>query len=304
MLGDPSHLTTDQVQELLDHWYARQEKGSRVLHFHQVLKNGELQVSTVPGSRGQAKRSGNGKKGRVAEQSDDDGWTDASVQGRPKHSGKRKKKIRIDEQSDDDGETDPGGRGQAKWPRKGKKKQQFEDHSDEDMPGDPAVSQEAKGSRRGKKKVSHRDESDDTADPLEDTHLPVFSKAVYKTPLPVNRPRPGRSSRDFLAASRQVSHAIALQGSSKLPDDPAPDPTTQPEQTPLPGYVGLPDATSCLDLHPSTATSNHSPVRQLTEDSPEPAVTPKFTQELQAIANAHAVQYRKKVFVQLREPLC
>ena len=63
------------------------------------------------------------------------------------------------------------------------KKQQFEDHSDEDMPGDPAVSQEAKGSRRGKKKISRRDESDDTADPLEDTHLPVFFKAVYKTPL-------------------------------------------------------------------------------------------------------------------------
>ena len=299
MLGDPSHLTTDQVQELLDHWYARQEKGSRVLRFHQVLKNGELQVSTVPSSRGQAKRSGNGKKGRVTEQSDDDSWTDASVQGRPKHSGKRKKKIRVHEQSDDNGQTDPGGRGQAKLPGKGKKKQRFEDHSDEDMPAE-----EAKGSRRGKKKVSCRDESDDTADPLEDTHLPVFSNRVYKTPLPVNRPRPGRSSRDFLAASRQVSPAIALQGSSKLPDDPAPDPTTQPEQTPLPGHVGLPDATWRLDLHPPTATSNHSAVRQLTEDSPEPAVTPKFTQELQAIANAHAVQYQKKVFVQLREPLC
>ena len=100
MLGDPSHLTTDQVQELLDHWYAQQEKGSRVLHFYQVLKNGELQVSTVSGSWGQAKQSGNGKKGRVAEQSDDDSWTDASVQG---HSGKRKKKIRVNEQSDDNG---------------------------------------------------------------------------------------------------------------------------------------------------------------------------------------------------------
>ena len=138
VLGDPSHLTTDQVQELLDHWYARQEKGSRVLHFHQVLKNGQLQVSTVPGIRGQAKWSGNGKKGRVADQSDDDSWTDTTVQGQPKHSGKRKK-IRVDEQSDDDGQTDPGSQGQAKWSGKGKKRR-FEDHSDEDMPGHPAVS--------------------------------------------------------------------------------------------------------------------------------------------------------------------
>ena len=79
---------------------------------------------------------------------------------------------------------------------------------------------------------------------------------------------------------------------------------TQPEQTPLPEYVGPLDATWRLDVHLSTATSKHSPVRQLTENSLEPAVTPKFTQELQAIVNAHAVQYWKKVFVQLREPLC
>ena len=72
----------------------------------------------------------------------------------------------------------------------------------------------------------------------------------------------------------------------------------------LPEYVGLLDVTQHLDLQLSTTTFNHSSVRQLTEDSLEPAVRPKFTQELQAIVNAHAVQYWKKVFVQLHEPLC
>jgi hypothetical protein len=132
VLGDPSHLTTDQVQELLNHWYDLQGKHSRVLHFHQVLKSGELQASAKPTVQGQAKRSG-----------------------------------------------------------KGKKKVQFDELSDESRVEDRTVRQPAKRSRKGKKKAQRLDQWDGTANnavDIEANQLLVFSKTVYKTPLPQNRP--------------------------------------------------------------------------------------------------------------------
>ena len=251
MLGDPSHLTADEVQELLDHWYSRQEGGSRVLHFHQVLKSGELQ-----------------------------GSADRVVGRQTARRGKEKKKPGSNDQLEDSPDPQTGPR-RAERSGKGKKKARFHD-----------------------------------TDPLEDDALPIFSKVVYKTPLPGNRPRPGRSSRNFLADPAKALNNGCLP-SSLPPGEQAPDYVGLPEaewltvpgQSSLLGHskppevVMLPEPTQQPELPIQLALEivEQNPIRPL--GSPEPAMTPEFTQELQAIADKHTVHYWKKVFVELHNCL-